>query len=262
MFNHELMAAVELASKYYMTELTKGVGKAQDQARFYISERRLFLPMVETFRIGFSPKSAPNRPWILARFNMEEQLLIEAGILNRAEDGRLYDPMEGRLVFPQVNPSGKYLGFVGRVLPGVTGKDKYLSTGTTPIFRRAEVLYRIDKSRLHIEAAGQVIVVEGLLDAALMFQVGMRHVVATGTKAMTDAQAQILQRYAKVLSVMFDNNQAGKDGYEDVRRRRGGYFQRVDRFAYPAKFDDPAEWVADRIDTAISGQGAALTITS
>ncbi len=261
MFNHELMAAVELASRYYMTELTKGVGKDRDRARFYIAERRLFLPMVETFRIGYAPKSPPNKPWILSRFNMEEQLLLEAGILNRSEEGRLYDPLEGRVVFPQVNPSGKYLGFVGRVLPGVTGKDKYLSTGTTPIFRRAEVLYRIDKARPHIEARKEVIVVEGLLDAALMFQVGMRHVVATGTKAMTDAQAQILQRYAKVLTVMFDNNQAGKDGYEDVRRRRGGYFTRVDRFQYPPKFDDPAEWVADRIDSSILGQQAALTTT-
>jgi DNA primase len=256
--NHELMAVVEMASKYYGTELLKGTGVDRDRARGYVSERRLFAPMVEQFRVGFAPIQKGKRPWILMRMP-DKELLTAAGIINVTEDGRVYDPMDGRVVFPQVNPSGKYTGFVGRYI-GTERKDKYLATGVTSIFRRAETLYRIDKARVNIERTPKrvVIVVEGLLDAALMFQVGVTNVVATGTKSMTDAQAQILSRYAKNVEVMFDNDEQGRNGYEVMKRQRARYFESMGWRQYPAKFNDPADWVSSQIDHAIQRQQAAV----
>ncbi len=256
--NYELMAAVQLATKWYCTELLRGSGSDRDRARAYLGQRRLFAPMVEQFAIGYSPRLVGQVPWILTKMP-DRALLLAAGILNETEDNRIYDPMEGRLLFPQVNASGKFLGFVGRALPGAVGKDKYLATGVTPIFRRQEILYRIDKSRATMEALSTAIVVEGLLDAVLMFQVGIRNVVATGTKAMSDPQAQILQRYVKDVEVMFDNDPGGMEGYRELKRRRGGYFAKVEWKSYPAKFKDPAEWVANQIDWAIANQQAAIT---
>lgn len=256
--NHELMAAAELAAQYYSTELLKGIGKDRDKARGYVGQRRVFAPMIEKFRVGYVPIQTGNRPWILQKMP-DRKLLEAAGLINVTEDGRMYDPMSGRLVFPQVNPAGKYTGFVGRDL-GTERKDKYLSTGMTPIFRRAEVLYRIDKARLNIEAADRtVIVVEGLLDAVMMFQVGVTNVVATGTKAMTDAQAQILSRYANRVEVMFDNEAQGREGFEVLKRQRGRYFEKVSWREYPAKYNDPADWVSAQIDNAIQRQQAAVT---
>lgn len=253
--NHELMAAVELASRYYGTELMKGTSQATGRARGYIAHRRLFQPMVELFRVGYAPAGG-STPWILGKMGGDRQLLIAAGLINETAEGRVYDPMAGRVVFPQVNPAGKYLGFVGRDITG-DGKDKYLSTGSNAIFRRAEVLYRIDRARRGMERSKTVIIVEGLLDAALLFQVGVKNVVATGTKAMTDPQAQILARYAKKLEVMFDNDESGREGFEEVRKRRGGYFESVTWKDYPAKYGDPADWVSAQIDRAIQRQEAA-----
>lgn len=253
--NHELMAAVELASKMYHTELMRGSGPDRDRARGYVASRRLFAPMVELFAIGYSPPTTDRRPWIATKIP-EHKLLLEAGILHRSESGEIYDPMQGRIVFPQVNAAGRFLGFVGRDITG-TRSDKYLSTTSTPIFRRAEVLYRIDRARLAIEQERTAIVVEGLMDAALMYQVGVRNVVATGTKGMTDSQAQLLGRYAHDLEIMFDNDDHGREGFEQVRRRRGGYFHSVTWRDYPGKFNDPADWVSDQIDRAIQSQQAA-----
>ena len=255
--NHELMAAVELASKFYMNELLTGHGQDRDHARGYVAQRRLFRPMVEQFAVGYSPLWSGERPWILGKVHNED-LLIEAGILNRTEAGRLYDPMQGRIVFPQVNPGGKFLGFVGRSFRSGAA-DKYLSTGSSPIFRRHEVLYRIDRARRSIEMERTVIIVEGLLDAALMFQVGVRNVVATGTKGLSDAQAQLLARYATRLEVMFDNDDHGREGFRDVKRRRAGYFEYVGLRSYPAKYGDPADWVSGQIDKAILRQEAVVT---
>ncbi len=255
--NHELMAAVELASKYYSTELLKGAGRDRDKARGYVTQRRLFAPMVEQFRVGYAPRQTGSRPWILGKMP-DQRLLVDAGLLNTTEDGRVYDPMAGRVVFPQVNPSGKYTGFVGRDI-SADRADKYLSTGVTPIFRRAEALYRIDKARLNIESAHKtVIVVEGLLDAALMFQVGVTNVVATGTKSMTDAQAQILSRYAKRVEVMFDNDDQGREGFEVMWRKRAKHFEMMTWRNYPAKHNDPADWVAEQIGRAIERQASVV----
>jgi DNA primase len=251
------MAAVELSAKYYSTELMKGTGRDRGAARNYIMSRRLFAPMLESFRIGYAPPPVNGRPWILTKIP-EEQLLLEAGIVSRnPETGSLFDPMEGRVVFPQVNPSGKYVGFVGRSL--VTKKDKYLATPVTSVFRRTEVLFRIDKARPNIEAVNSAIVVEGLLDAALLFQVGVRNVVATGTKAMTDPQAQILSRYTNRIEVMFDNDTEGREGFDEMYRRRAKHFASMTWREYPAKFKDPADWVADQIARNIGMQQAAVT---
>lgn len=253
--NHELMATVELASRYYGTELMKGSGKDRDLMRGYVASRRLYAPMAEAFRIGYAPQSVGGRPWILHKIP-DEKLLLAAGILTKTSQG-LMDPMEGRLLFPQVNPSGKFVGFVGRSI-GKNRKDKYLATGLTPIFRRTESLFRIDKARPFIESNGYAIVVEGLLDSALLFQVGVRNVVATGTKAMTDPQAQILARYTSRIEVMFDNDIEGKEGAEELRRRNLRHFAAIDFRAYPPKFKDPAEWVAAELDKAIQRQQAAV----
>ena len=252
--NHELMAAVELASQYYGTELMRGTGADRDAARGYIAGRQLFAPMVEQFRIGFVPRQQGGRPWILNKIP-DADLLLEAGIIIKA-DGKYRDPMEGRIVFPQVNPAGKYIGFVGR--SQAPKADKYLSTGQTAIFRRTEALYRIDKARIPIEANKVAIVVEGLLDAALLTQVGIKNVVATGTKSMTDPQAQILARYTNRVEVMFDNDQAGREGFEQMWRKRARHFEKMTWRQYPAKYNDPADWVAARIARNIADQAAVV----
>ena len=245
---YELMAAVELASKIYHEELMHGPGSDRVRARNYIASRRLFAPGVEQFRIGYAPEGG-TKPWILGKTG-NAKLLIEAGVLREAKSGVLYDPMEKRIVFPQVNPAGKYLGFTGRTVPGIWAgtAERYTTTRLTPIFRRHEILYRIDLARSSIIAEKSAIIVEGMLDAALMFQVGIKNVVAVGSKALTDPQAQIIARYADNLQIMFDNNDAGREGASEARRRRGIHFKQVSTLDYPARFDDPADWVANRID--------------
>lgn len=245
---YELMAVVELVSKIYHEELMNGSGSDRAKARNYIGGRRLFAPAVEQFRIGYAPAGG-GRPWILGKTG-NAKLLIEAGVLIETDDGGLYDPMEKRIVFPQVNPSGKYLGFTGRTVPGnyAPSGERYMTTRLTPIFRRHEILYRVDLARDFIIGEKSVIIVEGMLDAALMFQVGIKNVVAVGSKALTDPQAQILARYAANLQIMFDNNEQGRHGASEARRRRGIHFKQVSTLDYPARFDDPAEWVAARID--------------
>jgi DNA primase len=99
---------------------------------------------------------------------------------------------------------------------------------------------------------GRALVVEGPLDAVLLWQIGQQNVVATGTARMTDAQAQILARYTQRLDVMFDSDDSGREAFDRLRRERGGLFLSVDRKLVPPPFKDPADWVRAQIDRRIA----------
>jgi DNA primase len=179
--------------------------------------------------------------------------LIKAGLLVEGQNG-LVDPMAGRVVFPQMAPSGQVVGFVGRAIdPSVSESYKYVATPQTDLFRRSEVLYRIDLSFRSIISDGSALVVEGPLDAVLLWQIGQRNTVSTGTARMTDAQAQILARYTKRIEVMFDMDDAGSEAFDALRRSRGSFFESVERRLIPVPFKDPAEWVQSVIDRRLAG---------
>ena len=99
----------------------------------------------------------------------------------------------------------------------------------------------------------RAIVVEGPLDAILMWQIGQPNTVATGTARMTDAQAQILARYTKRLEVMFDADAAGDEAFDLLWRAQAQHFQSVERRQIPAPYKDPADWIRSVIDRKLAG---------
>ena len=249
----DLHAILDTVSRVYHGQLVRsGSGR---RAREYLSRRWVFPHAVDEWRLGWCPEpTRGKRPWIIDQLEGRASIaqLKQVGVLVETEHG-LIDPMAGRLVFPQTVPSGHVAGFVGRVIEATAGKDKYLATPRTDLFRRSEILYRMDIARLSVQARSEVMVVEGLLDAVLMWQVGARHVVATGTSGMTEAQAQILSRYAKRLVVMFDADEAGEEGSNRVRDERGVWFSSVESLVVPQGAADPAEWAQRQIAQRISG---------
>lgn len=246
------MQLVDVASRLYHHELVKGVGSSGN-ARYYLGERRVFGKAMEVFRLGFAPRTMGD-PWIKRKLEgVSTGTLLEAGLLTEGQNG-LVDPMGGRVIFPQTTPAGQVVGFMGRAIdPSVSEGYKYVSTAQTPLFRKAEILYRIDMAYRPIMSEQKAIVVEGPLDAVLLWQIGQHNVVATGTARMTDAQAQILARYTKKLEVMFDSDDAGDAAFDQLRRQRGQFFQSVERRLVPVPFKDPAEWIRSVIDRRLAG---------
>ncbi len=256
----ELHSLVDEASRYYHRELMQGANGAS-HARFYLGERRVFSFAAQSFRLGYAPVQQNGHPWIATQMRREPEELAQAGIVVRNAEGVWIDPMAGRVIFPQTTPGGKYVGFVGRLLGTEDRKDKYLSTPVTDIFRRAEVLYRIDLARQTIISEGWALVVEGMLDAVLLWQVGQRNVVASGTTALTDAQAQILARFCQRIEVMFDRGEKEFAAYEKIRRSRGGYFPKgVNYRELPPSASDPAEYVSQQIDRMVRDQSPSQVL--
>ncbi len=80
-------------------------------------------------------------------------------------------------MFPIRDPRGRVIAFGGRA----SSKDalaKYLNSPETPLFHKGRILYNLDKARGPAHEAGEIIAVEGYMDAIAMHRAGLGHAVA------------------------------------------------------------------------------------
>jgi DNA primase len=86
---------------------------------------------------------------------------------------------------------------------------KYLNSPETPIYHKGDVLYGLSWSRGAIRKAEGALVVEGYMDYVTLASHGVENVVAPLGTAMTLNQAQLLARYAKRVTLLYDSDTAG-----------------------------------------------------
>jgi len=240
-----LSQVVRDVSSAYAAELRKkSPGPGLKRVFGYLADRGIYSHAVEEFSLGFA---LPDSTGVVVPLKTGHSPadLMAVGAIVRVEGGRYVDPLAGRLIFPQATPGGHMVGFIGRSIGG-NAHDKYRATTATDLFRRSELLYRIDRARPFIEAEGAALVVEGYIDAVVLWQMGLRHVVAVGTATLSEPQAQILARYAGRLNIMFDNDEPGSEGFLAARKSRARWFAAIDRVTYPSTFKDPADWALSK----------------
>ncbi|MCS7039229.1 MAG: toprim domain-containing protein, partial [Caldilineales bacterium] len=124
-----------------------------------------------------------------------------------SEEGRRYDLFRNRIMFPIVDVRGNVIGFGGRVLG--EGEPKYLNSPQTPLFDKSSVLFGLDRARSAIQAANQVVLVEGYMDVISAHQAGFANVVATMGTAITAEHLKRLSRYTRTFVFALDADVAG-----------------------------------------------------
>jgi DNA primase len=240
-----LYRANEEASKLYRAMLSDGREAAD--ARAYATERGLTAEAIEAFEIGY----APGYPDFLLRRlagarDLSPEVLLEAGVATRGDDGVVRDRFRGRLTFPIQDLQGRHIGFGARVLPSdarAGEQAKYLNTAETPIYKKHEVLYNLHRARPTIARTGEVFVVEGYTDVIGLVQAGIENTVATCGTALGERHVELLSRFAQRAVLAFDSDEAGARAAE-----RAFAFQ--ERFPVQAVVMimpdglDPAEFVA------------------
>jgi DNA primase len=81
----------------------------------------------------------------------------------------------------------------------------------TPIFRKGQVLYGLDKTKRALLDTRQAIVCEGQLDMIACFEAGIANVVASQGTAFTERHGRLLKRYVDEVVLMFDSDTAGQN---------------------------------------------------
>lgn len=221
-----LLEVVDLASRYYHYLLTEH--KEGEVARKYLEERKVSGKLIETFNIGFAlPEWDGLINYLIKKKGYKEEILERAGLVNKRSTGTgYYDKFRGRIMFPIQDSAGKIVGFSGRILPSLAGKEdaKYMNSPETELYHKGKSLYGFYQAKQAIREKKQVVLVEGMLDLISSYGAGVSESVAVCGTALTPDQVEMLARLADKIIFALDADDAGEAAIKrsvEIAEKRG-----------------------------------------
>ncbi|MBV9286666.1 MAG: DNA primase, partial [Hyphomicrobiales bacterium] len=202
-----LIDVLAMAARLFEANLQGPLGA---KARGYLSDRGLGPPAQQRFSLGYaSPERFALRD-ALAAGGVGVDEMIEAGLLVHGPDIAVpYDRFRDRVMFPIHDRSGRVVAFGGRALdPGA--KAKYLNSPETALFHKGALLFNHHRARKPAHEKGEIIVVEGYIDAIAMSEGGFPNVVAPLGTALTGEHCALLWAMAGEPILCFDGDSAGR----------------------------------------------------
>jgi DNA primase len=201
-----LLEVLDQAAQFYARQLREhpDAGRAAE----YLRGRGLSGEIAAAFRIGFAPPGWDSLLRALGGSPAREDLLDQAGLITR-QDGKRYDRLRDRIVFPIRDTRGRVIGFGGRLLGD--GKPKYLNSPETALFHKGRELYGLYEARQAEAHPARLIVVEGYMDVVALAQFGISNVVATLGTATTGEHLEKLYRATAEVVFCFDGDRAGRE---------------------------------------------------
>jgi DNA primase len=175
-------------------------------ARDYLAGRGLREETCREFRLGLAVGGNMLVRKALERgFTRDE--LRATGLMR--QNGADY--FQRRLLFPLPDARGRVRGFQARKLHEDDPlRGKYVNSPESDLFRKAEVLYGLDKARLAIAKDDRAVVVEGNTDVIALRQAGFQPVVASMGTALTEAHVRELAHLTHRVWLCFDGDAAGQ----------------------------------------------------
>ena len=198
----DLYGVLEQAEKYY-----RGCLRDAPQAIEYLKARGLTGEIARDFGIGYAPDGWQNLSQSMPQ--VKEKQLLDAGLANTSEKGRVYDRFRDRITFPIRDTRGRVIGFGGRVMSKDDG-PKYLNSPETALFHKSKELYGLYEARKALRNIDRLLVVEGYMDVVALAQFGVANVVATLGTATGTPHFEKLYRYCDEVVCCFDGDQAGR----------------------------------------------------
>jgi DNA primase len=206
--NEGLYEACRLAGLFFHENLTTTTeGKL---ALEYLHHRGFQDETIRKFGLGYSMNAWDSMVKFAEGRHLDVGTLEKAGLIARREDGTgYYDRFRGRVMFPIFSVSGRTIGFGARKLREDDPLGKYLNSPETPIYNKSRVLYGLSYAKEAIREKEFAILVEGYADLLSVFQAGIENVVASSGTALTEGQIQLVGRYAKSITLVYDADSAG-----------------------------------------------------
>ncbi len=216
----------------------------QPALNYLTDTRKLTLPTIKTFQIGFSPADSRLLHQYLLKEKFAPQLLVDSGIFIPSRySSSPYDRFSGRLTFPLIDYRGRIIGFSGRILPNSTAKNlaKYINSPETILYHKSHTLFGLHLTKDAIRDAGFAVVVEGEFDLISPFQAGIKNFVAPKGTAFTTDQLELLRRYTDTLVLAFDSDFAGNQAAIKSIELAEKYEFTLKVLELDPKFKDPDE---------------------
>jgi DNA primase len=205
----ELIRVNNFAAKFYHQVLRSPAG---DAALKYLHDRGLTEATLDQWQIGFAPDDFHALERALAQKQVKPELMVQAGVSVKNDNGQVYDRFRNRITFPIFNYFGEVAGFTARILSSDDKQQaKYVNSPETDIYNKSRILFGLNFAKESIRKKDEVVVVEGQLDVIQAHQAGFTNVVASSGTALTEQQLVMLGRLTKNLKFCFDADTAGSN---------------------------------------------------
>ena len=221
-----LIAANTAAQKFYQEQLN--TNPSAQVGREFLIKRGFDRAACESFGVGYAPDDWDQLTKFLRNQGFTIEELDLAGLSKEGQKGMI-DRFRNRLIWPIRNISGEVVGFGARKLSEEDQGPKYLNTSETPIYKKSQVLYGLDRAKKEIATKRQVVVVEGYTDVMAAHLAGVTTAVATCGTAFGDDHIKILRNllmdddsFRGEVIFTFDGDAAGQKAalraYEDDQK--------------------------------------------
>ncbi len=199
-----LFAAVATAADWFARQLRDS--PEAEGARKYLESRHVTMEQAQIHALGFAPRGTAFLD-AMKGLGVREEVLLDAGLIVKRDDGSKTPRFRGRLLFPIHDLRARVVAFSGRILG--EGEPKYLNSPETPIFHKGQLLYNLHVARHATRKAERAILVEGQFDVLRLSLAGFEEVVAPLGTGLTEDQAALLQRHAPHVVLLYDSDDAG-----------------------------------------------------
>lgn len=190
------------AASFYYNSLVSDVGKG---ALGYLTERGLSKRIIRKFGLGYAPDSWNALLYKLKDSGFSEKEIEASGVVIKNRNGKMYDAYRNRVIFPIIDLRGNVIGFGARKLEG--DGPKYINSPDTSAYKKSRNLFALNFAKN--DKSGNIILVEGYMDAISLYQAGFENTVATCGTALTAEQARLISQYAKSVTISYDSDEAG-----------------------------------------------------
>lgn len=203
-----LILICEAGQKYFSdilwnTEQGRAIGLS------YFHERQFSDDTIRNFGLGFALPGRTNfLEWAKSK-GYNPDLLVDAGMCMRHDDGSIVDRFFNRVIFPIYSIGGRAIGFGARTLIK-DEKPKYVNSPESIIYDKKHTLYGITQAKSEISKEDKCYLVEGYADVISMHQKGIRNLIASSGTSLTQEQITLIKRFTNNITVMYDGDAAGQ----------------------------------------------------
>ena len=197
-----------LAAKYFSSKLLKS--DEGEIARTYFKDRSIKNQTQKTFGLGYAEPTWENLLQFLKEKNVNLVKAKDIGLIDTRDNGTYYDKYRGRMMFPIFSTNGRVIAFGGRIMDSEEKAAKYINSPESKIYSKRKTLYGLFHSKEEIRRIDKSLLVEGYMDLISLHQFGVKNVVASSGTALTEEQVQLLSRFTKNITVLFDADTAGQ----------------------------------------------------
>ncbi|MDP0497054.1 MAG: DNA primase [Verrucomicrobiota bacterium JB024] len=215
----ELLTLHELATDYFHRCFHAEHPDGAAIRAYWTDKRRFPMALANDFQIGFAPANGGKLLDLLHKKQLSAEAIRQCGLFyvnDHDTAARAARPrFRGRLMIPIRDVQGRAIAFTARQTDLTPQDDpsreaKYVNSPETPLFKKSDVLFGLERARQHVGDGQSLILVEGQLDCLRCVEKGVLNAVAPQGTAITEHQLSLLRRYTSRAEVLLDGDNAGQ----------------------------------------------------